>query len=105
MSRWLNGFLIAILLMSCAPVHALRSSQPPTITQIDSNTLAQLNQTLQDLWNITNGRYTPNAVTADPDGTLKGGKYDLLVYDPTGAGFNLCVNSDGNTTWMCVALS
>ena len=42
------------------------------------NKVAELNDILEDLWNITNGRYTPNVVTSVP--TIAGSEGDMKLY-------------------------
>ncbi len=98
--------LIALLIVLCcgSVVWAQRSQKPPTFTNLqDTNQLTQLNQTLNDFWNITNGRYTLENLTTDPQGTRKGQKGDL-VYDTFGGNDHLCVSTSFpiGTDWTCV---
>lgn len=87
------------------PAYALRVSKPQTINEINSNTLTVLNGILENLWYLTNGRYTPASTTTDPDGSLKGDKYDIIIYDPAAGNEEFCVNVDGSTDWDCATLT
>ena len=83
---------------------AMRSKKPQTFTNLqDTNQLTELNTTLADLWNITNGRYTLENITTNPQDTRKGVKGDL-VYATFGGDNNLCINTSfpAGMDWTCV---
>ena len=102
--RCLAAFCLGWLLAT-TPVWAFRMSQPDVITEWNENTFAQLNNALLQLWNITNGRYTPDVTTTDPDGSRVGSQYDVIIYDPAAGSSEICVNVDGATDWDCATLS
>ncbi len=104
MRRFLVGVLIGICLMA-EPLPAFRMTKPPVITEWNTNTMTQLNDTLELLWYITNGRYTPEVVTTDPDGNLKGDKGDFVLYIPAAGNKEACWNVDGAKDWDCATLS
>ena len=104
MWRIFLGILIGFC-VGADSVPALRLSKPPIIAEWNSNTFTILNNTLEDLWNLTNGRYTPASTATDPDGTLQGDKYDIIIYDPLAGSAEICVNLDGATDWDCATLS
>src|SRR3990167_5303781 len=83
---------------------AMRSKKPQTFTNLqDTNQLTELNTTLADLWNITNGRYTLENITTNPQDTRKGVKGDL-VYATFGSNDHLCINTSfpAGFDWTCV---
>lgn len=102
-----RGLLVGLLIgwgLSPSRGWALRIARPPEFTEWTPNTFAQLNQTLLDLWNLTNGRYQLEIATSDPDGTRTGARGELVLYDP-GAAEEFCVNVDGASDWDCAALA
>ena len=99
--RYLIGFLLGCLL-TAPSLWALRIEQPQTITEWNTNTFSQLNQTLLMLWNLTNGRAQVDVVTVDPDGSRRGSAGETVLFD-TGTD-QWCVNV-GGTVWKCVNLS
>lgn len=102
MKRLMLGILIGLALAAPSAM-ALRVASPPTFSrEWDTNTLAQLNQTLVDFWNVLNGRYQMDVVTVDPDGSRKGNAGELVLFD-SGTD-QLCI-SIGGTSWKCVNLS
>ena len=83
---------------------AMRSKKPQTFTNLqDTNQLTELNTTLADLWDITNGRYTLENITTNPQDTRKGVKGDL-VYATFGGNDHLCVSTSfpEGKDWTCV---
>src|SRR3990167_443178 len=98
--------LLCIALGSATNVGAYRPEQPDTFTDLaDSNQLSKLNNVLQQFFNVTNGRYTVDVTTTDPDGSRRCTKGELILYDP-GASEELCVCVDEATSnWDCALLS
>lgn len=84
--------IIGLVLLS-TNVFALRVPQPPKITKLDAPTSARLDVFLNDIWDITNGRYQLNVKTSAPTWTGKEG--ELVAYS-TGGVYRLYVylNSD-----------
>lgn len=97
-------WLLLALLVAIPTVQAMRTRKPPTFTNLqDPNQLVELNSYLADLHELTNGRYTLENLTTDPQDTRKGQKGDL-VYASFGGGEHLCVNTSFPTgmEWTCV---
>lgn len=74
-------------------LEAYRISKPSKITEINDASLIELNNLLEDLWSITNGRYNLNVETAVPSGSgtegdMKvsnvGGTYKIHIYINSG---------------------
>ena len=102
MRRILLGILLG-LAIAAPSSWALRIASPPTFSQEwNTNTLAQLNQVLVDMWNILNGRYESDVVTVDPDGSRKGNAGEAVLFDTGTDQWCVCT---GGTTWHCVNLS
>lgn len=100
--------LLVVLMVSLLVVgqaEAMRSRKPQPLTDLeDINQLSELNLTLEQLWNITNGRYTLDNILIDPEGVRKGVAGDL-VYASFGSQDHLCINrsaSPGGTDWTCI---
>ena len=66
-------FTITFLLFFTNMVYATRIGKPRRLTDFDINNLTVLNDTLEELWNITNGRYN------EVDGYFKIGDGDLYL--------------------------
>ena len=93
--------LTIILITSSSVVYAFRMPKPTKITEINPASLKQLNDALEQLWNITNGRYTYSISTIAPNGNLKGLTGDAIIYNNSGT-FELWINDGtGNgTVWQ-----
>lgn len=64
MKKFICGLIIGLLLTT--NLYAFRASKPPRFTKLDDPVqLTQLNNTLEDLWNITNGRFSFSIRTTD----------------------------------------
>ncbi len=73
--------LILMLLMSQSAI-AWRMNKPLTLTHpMDERQVRRLNDVLNDLWNITNGRINLNIVTTTPT-TVDNG--DIWLFDDSG---------------------
>lgn len=96
--------IIIIITLFAIPVYAYRISKPDKITKIDEASLAKLNIILENLWDLTNGRYTLNIVTSNPDGSAKGTIGDVVLFNNSGT-FYLEINTDGSTQWRGVQLT
>lgn len=100
-------FLLGVgigMCLSAPPLWALRVARPPEFYDWNTNTFTQLNDTLLGFFNVINGRYQVDVSTTDPDGSRKGSKGEMVLYDP-GASEELCLNVDGSSDWDCVALN
>ncbi len=101
--RFLGGVTCGVVLswlLSAPPAQALRIARPPEFTEWTPNTFAQLNDTLLQLWNISNGRATLDRVTSDPDGARACSVGEQVYFD-TGTD-QVCVCADAATKkWNC----
>jgi hypothetical protein len=103
----MKTFVAGILIGMCLSVDvswAFRSAKPPTFYEWNPNTFTQLNGVLEDLWTTTNGLYTFNFTNSDPNGSLRGSRYEVVILDGVSTD-KICVNMDGAKTWKCVTLS
>ena len=103
MRRLSVGVLLGVLLAAPSAL-ALRIAAPPTITEWNQNTFAQLNDTLLQLWNLSNGRTTVDVVTSDPDGSRACSVGEAVLYDTGTDQWCVCVNAT-TKTWHCVNLT
>ena len=103
MKRFVTGFLLGSILIS-GITYAYRIPKPQRITDFDQNGLVILNETLENLWNLTNGRYSLNTITTNPDGTLTGNGGDMILYNNSGA-YYLAINTTGAKIWRSVLLT
>jgi len=104
MQRLLVGLLVGMAMMA-TPALALRIERAPEfVPEWDTNRITQLNNFLLGLWNITNGLYQLDVTTTDPDGTRRGEKGLMILFDP-GSAEELCVNIDGAKDWECTSLT
>lgn len=96
--------ILIILLFLSITSYGFRIGKPPRFTKLDDPVqITQLNNVLEDLWNITNGRYNINIVTTNPNGSFKGDVGNMLLLS-TGGNFYHCENTDGSTSWGCTQL-
>jgi len=97
MKKFILGVILGSLLTS-GIVYGYRAPKPQRITDFDQNGLIILNETLEQLWNITNGRYSINTTTTNPDGSLSGNSGDMILYNNSGTYYlEICV---GGTVWV-----
>lgn len=104
MWRYLVGILLGVSMASW-PVWALRIERPPEFTTLTPESISQLNTTLWQLWNLSNGRYELEETTSNPNGTRQGNRNELIAYN-NGGSYKLCVNvstAPGGTSWRCSA--
>ena len=101
----MKKLLLTLLILGiCATSFAYRTSKPVPIYEINENTLVELNSTLEELWDLTNGRYSLDLVTVNPDGATRGDIGDMLLLNDSGT-YYLEINVDGGTTWRGVQLT
>jgi len=105
MRKYLIILFLGILISVSFNIYALRSPSPQRFTDFtDKSQINQLNDFLETIWNITNGRYNINIVTTNPDGNTKGDVGDILLFNDSGT-YYLCINVTGSTIWRSVALT
>ena len=108
--RWWVWPMLILLLASATTVRAMRSRKPPTFTNLqDPSQLTELNTILADMHDITNGRYTLEYITVNPQevpGFRKGrmGLKGDMVYAVFDTFDHLCLNTSfpAGTNWTCV---
>ena len=93
--------IILIILIPISFAWGYRTGKPITLTDLTKpDQVTALNDTLNEFWNILNGRFNLDKVTSDPDGNTAGDIGDLLFFDDSGT-YYICVNVDGVTDWEC----
>ena len=95
--------MLGVVLVS-STAWAYRSKHPQAFADLsDPNQMVELNNFLSDVWNLTNGRYTLENLTTNPQDTRKGVKGDL-VYATFSGNDHLCVSTSfpEGKNWTCV---
>lgn len=96
-------FTIVLVGFLAGVSYAYRISKPQRITAFDHNGLITLNETLEQLWNITNGRYNLSITTVNPDGAVSGNAGDMVLLLSGGTYYlEICA---GGTVWKGEAFS
>jgi len=103
MKRFILGIILGSLLATGVS-YAYRIPKPQRITAFDQNGLVILNEVLDNLWNVTNGRYSLNITTTNPDGSLQGNGGDMVLYNSSGT-YYLEINTTGAKVWRGVVLT
>lgn len=89
MRKLLIGILVGLIIGLAVNVQAYRIAKPQRITAFDENNLVILNDALEALWDVTNGRMVYDVVTSVPtkasdEGATKiyssGGVYKIYIY-------------------------
>jgi hypothetical protein len=102
MKRFICGIILGSLLVTGLS-YGYRIPRPQRITDFDQNGLIILNENLEHLWDVTNGRYSLDIVTVNPDGTKKGDVGDMLLLNNGGTYYlEICV---GGKIWFGEELS
>ena len=96
--------LILGLLLSSSISYAYRISKPQRITDFDQRGLVIVNENFERLWDITNGRFSLDIVTVNPDGNIKGDVGDMLLAY-TNSLYYLEINVTGAKVWRGTALT
>lgn len=102
MRKFVIGFILGSILIS-GITYAYRIPKPQRITDFDQKGLVILNETLENLWDVTNGRFTLDIVTVNPDGNTKGNVGDVLLFNNSGT-YYFAVNTTGAKIWRSVLL-
>jgi hypothetical protein len=103
MRKFIVGLILGSLLVNGIS-YAYRIPKPQRITGFDQNGLVILNETLEQLWDVTNGRYSLNTTTTNPDGSLQGNGGDMILLN-TGGNYYLEINTTGAKVWRGILLS
>lgn len=83
--------------------YAYRIPKPQRITEFNHSGLVILNESLEQLWDVTNGRISINLTTVNPDGVVKGNAGDMVLLNDSGTYYlEICA---GGTVWLGEALS
>ena len=110
MPRLCLGLLLGLLLAAPSAM-AVRLPKPPTINKWDESSIAQLNGWLESIWQLTNGRFTVDVTTTNPNTApgRPGTQGDIVFFNSSGS-YKLCVNTSATTaasptgtTWRCSA--
>lgn len=102
MKKFILGIILGFILTGSIS-YAYRIPKPQRITDFDQNGLVILNENLENLWDVTNGRMNLDIVTVNPDGATKGDVGDMLLYNNGGTYYlEICV---GGTVWRGEELS
>ena len=96
--------ILGLIFLLASGVDAYRMPKPNKITKFDEGTLTQLNNALEQLWDITNGRYNLNIVTQNPDGNMNGNVGDMVLFNNSGT-YYLTLNTTGAKVWRSVVLT
>jgi hypothetical protein len=96
-SKFIIGFLIGFL-PATTFAWAFRTPKPAKIVEINEASLAQLNNFIEELWNMTNGRYSPTsgATASTGTGTIKMGSAN----NANSAGFIKFEKTDGTIVYV-----
>ena len=70
--------LLIVLSFFVGNIYALRVAQPTKITAFDNNAIIVLNNALEQIWNLSNGRFNLDVKTSVPTWTGKEG--DIVAY-------------------------
>jgi hypothetical protein len=75
--------IFTILLMFIGSIYAYRTSNPPVISKMDSSSINQLNNFLQEIYTITNGRYNFDITSSVPTVSATEGEARVYVSGTT----------------------
>lgn len=103
MKKFIIGFIIGSFLLTGISF-AYRIPKPQRITDFDQNGLVILNETLEQLYDLTNGRFSLNITTVNPDGNRKGNVGEIILFNNSGT-YYLAINTTGSTVWRSVVLT
>jgi hypothetical protein len=102
MKKLICGIILGSLLMTGIS-YAYRIPKPQRITEFNHNGLVILNESLEQLWDLTNGRYNLSITTSNPDGVVKGNAGDMILLLSGGVYYlEVCT---GSNVWVGEALS
>ena len=104
MRKIVIGFIIGFILALAVNIYAYRISSPPKLKTNDLPSIIQLNNWLEEIWELTKGKYSMNIATVNPDGNTSGNVGDMLLLNVTGT-YYLEVNINGGTKWYGVQLT
>uniref|UniRef100_A0A6M3IXH8 Uncharacterized protein n=1 Tax=viral metagenome TaxID=1070528 RepID=A0A6M3IXH8_9ZZZZ len=100
MKKIVFGLIIGLTISGVC--YGYRITKPSRVTDFDSNNLITVNQNFERLWDLTNGRYSLNIVTTNPDGS-RGDVGDMVLLNATGTYYlEICVATN---TWRGVELT
>ena len=102
MKKFIFGLIIGVFCVSGVG-NAYRIQRPMRITDFDQRNLVILNESLENLWDVSNGRFNLDIVTSNPDGNLKGDVGDMILFNNSGT-YYLCINTTGVKIWRSTLL-
>jgi len=74
--------IICIVIFYAGNLYALRLEKPQRITAFDNSAIREINNALEQIWSLSNGRFNLNVVTGIPTWTAKEG--DIVAYSSGG---------------------
>ena len=102
---YLIVFLIGIFIPLTFEVYPYRPAKPARLFDLKQETqIVQLNESLENLWNVVMGRYSLDIVTVNPDGARKGDVGDMVLFNNSGT-FYFAINTTGAKIWRSVQLT
>ena len=103
MKKFILGLILSSLIFGGIS-YAYRIPKPFRITDFDQKNLVILNETLENLWDLSNGRFSLDIVTTNPDGNIKGNVGDILLFNNSGT-YYLAINVTGLKVWRSILLT
>lgn len=102
MRKFVCGIILGVFLTTGIS-YAYRIPKPQRITEFNHNGLVILNDSLEQLFDLTNGRFSLNIVLTNPDGSLNGNVGEIILFNNSGT-FYLCINTTGAKVWRSILL-
>ena len=104
-NKFILGISLGLFLAVAINSYPYRTPKPARLTDLKvENQIVQLNEALENLWNVIDGRYSLNIVTTNPDGDRKGDIGDMVLFNDSGT-YYLAVNTTGAKIWRSTALT
>ncbi len=98
MRNFVIGFILGLSIVLSFSALAFRTTPPPKVKLNDENSIRKLNDFLMEVWEITNGRYSPDtgSSASTGTGTVKMGS----VNNANSAGWFKFHKSDGTVVYV-----
>ena len=104
-NKFILGICIGVGLAIAVNAYSYRPPKPTRLTKLDEiSQIVQLNEALENLWNVIDGRYALNIVTVNPDGARRGDVGDMVLFNNSGT-YYFAVNTTGAKVWRSVQLT
>ena len=103
-NKFILGICIGVGLAIAFNAYSYRPPKPTKLTKLDETSqIVKLNEALESLWNVIDGRYSLNIVTVNPDGARKGDVGDMILFNNSET-YYLAINTTGVKVWRSVLL-